>query len=90
MFFRTDQGLFAWGKRVIKIFNFSQNRVLAESRTNGVELYLFEVKKPNQYTFLGQVELARAPYQERQDDVDRVSRNVWIFPIELQPDGVIR
>ncbi len=75
------------GQKGDQDLNFSQNRVLAESRTNGVELYHFEVKKSNQYTFLGQVKLAGAPYQERQNDVDGVSRNVWIFPLELLPEG---
>lgn len=61
--------------------NYMQNRTLAQSSHNGVDIYLFEVFQPKQYTFNGQVELARAPYQERQTDDEGRSRSVWVFPL---------
>lgn len=63
--------------------DYMQNRTLAQSAQNGVDIYLFEVFKPKQYTFDGQVELARAPYRERQMDDEGQVRNVWIFPLRL-------
>ena len=42
----------------------AQNKTLAESGTNGVEVFLFEVFEAGNYIFRGQVGLADAPYQE--------------------------
>ena len=46
----------------------SQNRTLAESNENGVEVFLFEVFESGKYIFQGQVKLANNPYQEKQLD----------------------
>ncbi|EGA91408.1 hypothetical protein GPDM_01035 [Planococcus donghaensis MPA1U2] len=43
-----------------------QNLTLAESDTNGVEVHFFEVLKPKENTYRGQVQLAGEPYQNRQ------------------------
>lgn len=59
----------------------TQNRTLAESGTNGVNVHLFEVHKPTVYTYVGEVFLAHAPYQEEQADVDGLLRSVWVFPL---------
>ncbi len=63
--------------------DYMQNKTLAQSATNGVELYLFEVFEAKKYVFNGQVELAGAPYQERQTDDEKHPRNVWVFPLRL-------
>ncbi|MED4402396.1 HNH endonuclease signature motif containing protein [Metabacillus fastidiosus] len=60
-----------------------QNLTLAESDGNGVEIHFFEVMKPREYTYRGQVELAGEPYQGQQKDQDGRQRLVWIFPLRL-------
>lgn len=61
-----------------------QNLTLAESHGNGVEIHFFEVMKPREYTYRGQVELAGEPYQDQQKDQDGRQRLVWIFPLHLK------
>lgn len=61
-----------------------QNLTLAESDHNGVEIHFFEVMKPREYTYRGQVELAGKPYQDQQKDQDSKERLVWIFPLRLK------
>lgn len=63
--------------------HYQQNATLNESNTNGVKLFLFEVVKATEYTYLGPVVLHAMPYQERQPDQDDQIRNVWIFPLKL-------
>ncbi|MFX0095835.1 MAG: HNH endonuclease [Candidatus Hodarchaeota archaeon] len=63
--------------------NFQQNKTLAESESNKVEIYLFEVFEPNRYVFRGQVKLDDKPYQEKQPDIGDNLRWVWIFPLKL-------
>jgi len=60
-----------------------QNRTLAESRTNGVVVHLFEVFERGKYTYVGRVALAGEPYRERQPDVDGNLRDVWMFPLRI-------
>lgn len=68
----------------------SQNRNLAESNTNGIELHLFEVFKPKVYTYLGKVELCNDPYIDEQKDENQIFRKVWIFPLKiLSAEGLI-
>jgi 5-methylcytosine-specific restriction enzyme A len=62
----------------------NQNKTLYESRTNGVEVHLFEVFKNGRYTYAGEVELGVPPYEERQPDVNHNMRNTWIFPLVLK------
>lgn len=61
----------------------AQNRTLAESDTNGVQVFLFANPKPNEYLYVGRVSLASAPYSEVQPDRDGNSRRVWVFPLQL-------
>lgn len=61
----------------------NQNGTLYHSRTNGVKVYLFEVFKRKEYTFMGRVELNGDPYQENQLDEDNFLRKVWVFPMRL-------
>ena len=62
---------------------FAQNKTLAESNSNGVEVHLFEVEKEKEYIYQGQVMLAGAPYQETQTDASDADRQVVIFPLKL-------
>ena len=71
------------GKLGDQSIEFMQNKTLAESKTNGVEIHLFEVLTPKQYIYRGEVYLSAEPYQEIQPDEDNVSRSVWMFPLKL-------
>lgn len=63
-------------------FYYMQNRTLYESKTNGVNIHLFEVYYPNSYTYRGLVQLAAAPYMGTQKDANGHSRKVCIFPLK--------
>lgn len=62
---------------------FMQNKTLAESNQNSVNVHLFEVFAPGKYTYMGRVELAGRPYQELQPDADGNPRRVWVFLLQL-------
>ena len=59
----------------------AQNKTLAESTSNDVNVFLFEVFDAGKYIFQGQVQLYGAPYQEEQPDKNGKPRRVWIFPL---------
>lgn len=61
----------------------NQNKTLAESDTNGVEVHLFEVLDSAEYTYRGVVHLSGAPYQETQKDDNGNNRKVWMFPLRV-------
>jgi len=67
---------------------FMQNKTLAESGHNGVEVYLFEVFQEKVYTYMGPVVLADKPYQEEQPGEDGKLRNVWVFPLKAVNENV--
>ncbi|MFM2476383.1 HNH endonuclease [Celerinatantimonas sp. MCCC 1A17872] len=64
--------------------NFAQNKTLAQSETNGISIYLFEVFKDKEYTYQGEVLLVDPPYTESQPGHDGSSRPVYIFPLQLK------
>ena len=64
--------------------NYLQNRTLAESDVNGVNVYLFESFNPNEYIYRGQVELCGEPYYETQKDSLGRLRKVVKFPLRLK------
>lgn len=64
----------------------SQNKTLAESQENGIVVHFFEVMKPRQYTYRGEVKLVAAPYTDRQKDINGLMRNVWVFPLKKVSD----
>lgn len=66
-----------------------QNLTLAESNRNGVEIHFFEVMKPKEYTYRGQVELAGEPYEAQQKDQNGRQRLVWVFPLRLKDSKAI-
>lgn len=71
------------GKVGPQSLSFHQNKTLVESNTNDIDVYLFEVLKPQEYIFMGQVFLASEPYQEEQFGEDNQLRMVWVFPLKL-------
>lgn len=77
------------GKVGDQVLEGNQNKTLAESNTNGVKVYLFEVNTPGQYTFTGRVQLAAKPYQEIQPDDNGNDRKVWIFPLEKATESTV-
>jgi 5-methylcytosine-specific restriction protein A len=77
------------GKSGDQELNFMQNRTLAESNSNGVEIHLFEVMKASEYTYRGPVFLYENPYSAQQVGDDGNLRSVWIFPIKLKSGQII-
>ena len=69
------------GKNGDQVLDGTQNGILFNSKTNGVEIHLFEVHTPKKYTYLGIVELADDPYPTRQNGEDGAPRKVWVFPL---------
>lgn len=67
--------------------NYMQNMTLNESKTNGVDVHLFEVMEPAVYTYCGRIQLVDDPYKDKQPDVDGKQRDVWMFPIQPVPDN---
>ena len=63
--------------------SFAQNKTLANSKTNNVEVHLFEVFKLKEYFYQGIVKLYSEPYQEQQIDENGKKRLVWMFPVKL-------
>ena len=66
-----------------QVLNGNQNKTLFESKTNGVDLHLFEVFESTKYIYQGPVELSGDPYQENQLDQDGNDRSVWMFPLRV-------
>lgn len=64
--------------------DFNQNKTLNESPVNGVQVFLFEQFKVNEYTYLGSVELIKEPYTEQQPGQNGQLRTVYIFPLKLK------
>ncbi|WP_407372196.1 HNH endonuclease [Carnobacterium sp.] len=65
-------------------FTFMQNKTVFESNSNGVTLFLFEVLKPKNYIYRGEVELADTPYMTSQVQKGVGGRQVCIFPLRLK------
>lgn len=69
------------GKNGDQVITGNQNKTLAESDTNGVEVHLFEVLERSKYIYQGVVHLCGEPYQEYQKDDSGNMRKVWMFPL---------
>lgn len=67
--------------------NYKQNKTLNESKTNGVDVHLFEVIEPSVYIYCGRIQLVDTPYTEIQPDQDGFDRQVWMFPVQPVPDN---
>lgn len=63
--------------------SFHQNKTLAESRENGITVYLFEMFNEQRYRYRGIVRLVADPFQEVEKDADKNLRKVWKFPLKL-------
>jgi 5-methylcytosine-specific restriction enzyme A len=66
--------------------DFSQNKTLANSLSNDIEVHLFEVLIDKIYTYKGQVTLESDPYIETQLDENNDKRKVWVFPLKIIND----
>lgn len=64
--------------------NWAQNKTLAESQSNNIEVHLFEVFNGGEYTYQGRVYLVEDPYVSKQFDQNGELRNVYIFPLGLE------
>ncbi|MDF4393411.1 restriction endonuclease [Vibrio parahaemolyticus] len=71
------------GTKLNQSLEFAQNKTLAESPINGVNVHLFEVFKDKEYTYVGPVGLCGTPYLEQQMDENGDERQVYIFPLKL-------
>lgn len=67
--------------------NYMQNRTLNECGFNGVDVHLFEVMEPGEYTYCGRIELVSKPYTEVQPDQEGRERLVWMFPVRPVPEN---
>lgn len=65
-------------------FLYAQNKTLFESRTNGVEVHLFECYEDGKYIYDGIVELADEPSYDTEADVNNNSRRVVKFPLKFK------
>jgi 5-methylcytosine-specific restriction protein A len=63
-------------------FDHMQNKTLAESRSNGIAVYLFKYTGPNKYVYEGPVKLAADPYYAQAPDQSDQMRRVAIFPLK--------
>jgi 5-methylcytosine-specific restriction protein A len=71
------------GQRGDQNIDSRQNKTLAQSQTNGVKVYLFEVLTRRRYTYRGEVKLVGKPYRAEQPDKEGNKRLVWIFPLQV-------
>lgn len=63
--------------------NYKQNKTLNESNRNGVNVYLFESNVSNEYTYQGEVILAKPAYVINEQDANDKIRKVYKFPLKL-------
>src|SRR5690242_18964480 len=78
----------AWDRLVIKVLHTPRNRSLAESPKTGIAVHLLGALEPQKYTYVGEVQLVDAPYQETQLSDAGKSRELWMFPIKPKSGGV--
>jgi 5-methylcytosine-specific restriction protein A len=78
------------GRQGDQKLDYAQNKTLAESRTNEIEIFLFEVFESGNYIFRGPAAMTGEPYQEEQPDINSNPRKVWIFPLKIldQPSAL--
>ena len=62
-----------------------QNKTLAESKVNGVEIHLFEVFVQGKYLYEGIVTIQGEPFQEIQLDIHKTPRMAWVFNLMINP-----
>lgn len=62
--------------------DYKQNKTVKESRSNGIDMYLFESFEDNEYIYKGKVRLCGEPYYETQKDENNKPRKVVKFPLK--------
>ncbi|WP_390410285.1 restriction endonuclease [Lacticaseibacillus jixiensis] len=85
-----NDGLFHYtgmGRSGDQSLEYMQNRTLNESNTNGVNVYLFESSRANEYVYRGEVTLAKTPYAIQEKDAGGNSRRVYKFPLAVKLIG---
>lgn len=60
-----------------------RNRTLLAAFSTARPVYLFEVFKPQKYTFRGRVELAGKPFESSGADSAGKERKIWVFPLKI-------
>ena len=65
-----------------------QNLRLKESPNTDLEIHLFEVFEPTEYTYRGEFVLCDDPYPEFQEDENKNMRRVWMFPIKAKNQDI--
>ncbi len=78
------------GKSGDQKIDWAQNKTLAESQHNGVDVHLFEVIDAGEYIYCGRIELVDKPYTDSQPGEDGIERQVWMFPIRPVPDNDVK
>ena len=64
--------------------DYAQNKTLAESHSNSVDIHLFESNEPKEYIYSGRVELVDDPYYKTEKDEDGYERQVVKFPLRIR------
>lgn len=77
------------GDQVMDSSKGNNNAKLANSRENGLTLYLFEKLVDAQYTYRGIVKLVGDYYVDKQIDANGNMRDVFIFPLQLETSLLI-
>jgi len=72
-----------YGKNGDQNIDLHLNKMLADTCHSKKKLYLFEVRKPGQYLFLGNPVLSGEPFKELQRGWDGLMRNAWVFPLKI-------
>lgn len=78
------------GKSGDQDIHWAQNATLADCKSNGVDVHLFEVIDPGEYIYCGRIELVDKPYVEKQLGEDGTDRKVWMFPIRPVPNNNVK
>lgn len=81
----TDDGILNYtgmGTENDQSISFAQNKTLTIAKKEGINVYLFESYKDNEYYYDGEVELAGTPYQSEEVDINGVIRKVIKFPLK--------
>lgn len=71
------------GKNGDQSIDFAQNKTLADSDKNGVEIYLFESFEANAYLYRGRVKLAGDPFYDWECGDNHCKRRVVKFPLKI-------
>lgn len=71
------------GQEGDQALNKFQNKTLAESANNGIEVHLFEKFEDKKYIYAGKVKLVSEPYTQIEKDIKGQDRIIYRFPLKL-------